>query len=77
MKCQKCAKPATFHITDIVEKGKHREFHFCDEPSDPGRSYCATHLNAAYIRVRVPRDDAPPLATMFADGSRLLFGKHG
>jgi protein arginine kinase activator len=31
MKCEKCAKPATFHITDIVEKGKHREFHFCDE----------------------------------------------
>ncbi len=31
MKCQKCAKPATFHITDIVEKGKHREYHFCDE----------------------------------------------
>ena len=21
MKCQKCPKPATFHITDIVEKG--------------------------------------------------------
>lgn len=31
MKCQKCAKPATFHITDIIEKGKHQEFHFCDE----------------------------------------------
>jgi protein arginine kinase activator len=31
MKCQKCAKPATFHITDIIEKGRHREFHFCDE----------------------------------------------
>jgi protein arginine kinase activator len=31
MRCEKCAKPATFHITDIVEKGKHREFHFCDE----------------------------------------------
>ena len=31
MKCDKCAKQATFHITDIVEKGKHREFHFCDE----------------------------------------------
>jgi protein arginine kinase activator len=31
MKCQKCAKPATFHITDILEKGVHREFHFCDE----------------------------------------------
>lgn len=31
MKCQKCAKPATFHITDIIEKGKFREHHFCDE----------------------------------------------
>jgi protein arginine kinase activator len=31
MRCEKCPKPATFHITDIVEKGKHREFHFCDE----------------------------------------------
>jgi protein arginine kinase activator len=31
MKCQKCAKPATFHITDIVETGMHQEFHFCDE----------------------------------------------
>ncbi len=31
MRCQKCAKPATFHITDIVEKGIHQEFHFCDE----------------------------------------------
>jgi protein arginine kinase activator len=31
MKCDKCPKQATFHITDIVEKGNHREFHFCDE----------------------------------------------
>jgi protein arginine kinase activator len=31
MKCEKCAKQATFHITDIIEKGKHREFHFCDD----------------------------------------------
>jgi protein arginine kinase activator len=30
MKCQKCPKPATFHITDI-ERGKPREYHFCDE----------------------------------------------
>ena len=30
MKCQRCAKPATYHITDI-ERGKPREFHFCDE----------------------------------------------
>jgi protein arginine kinase activator len=31
MKCDKCAKPATFHITDIIEKGKHRESHLCEE----------------------------------------------
>jgi protein arginine kinase activator len=31
MRCEKCPKPATFHITDIIEKGKHREYHFCDE----------------------------------------------
>ena len=40
MKCQKCAKPATFHITDI-ERGKPREYHFCDEHArqhlTPGR----------------------------------------
>ena len=30
MKCTKCNKPATFHITDI-ERGKPREYHFCDE----------------------------------------------
>jgi len=31
MKCEKCAKPATFHITDVVGKGKFQEYHFCDE----------------------------------------------
>ena len=30
MKCQKCSKSATFHITDI-ERGKAHEYHFCDE----------------------------------------------
>lgn len=29
-KCQRCAKAATFHITDI-ERGQVRENHFCDE----------------------------------------------
>jgi len=29
-KCQKCVKPATYHITEI-ERGKPRELHFCDE----------------------------------------------
>ena len=30
MNARRC-EPATFHITDIVEKGNRREFHFCDE----------------------------------------------
>lgn len=30
MKCQKCSKQATYHITEI-ERGKPREFHFCDD----------------------------------------------
>jgi protein arginine kinase activator len=30
MRCQKCTKQATYHITDI-ERGKPREYHFCDE----------------------------------------------
>jgi protein arginine kinase activator len=40
MKCQKCSKPATYHITDI-ERGKPLEHHFCDEHArehlDPSR----------------------------------------
>jgi protein arginine kinase activator len=33
MKCQKCNKPATYHITDLDpdSPGKFYEFHFCDE----------------------------------------------
>jgi protein arginine kinase activator len=30
MKCQKCDKPATFHITDLVD-GKPNELHLCEE----------------------------------------------
>lgn len=30
MKCQKCEKPATFHITEL-EGGKHHELHFCED----------------------------------------------
>ena len=44
MKCQKCDKPATFHITDLVD-GKPNELHLCEEcahkflaPSSEGAS---------------------------------------
>ena len=30
MKCQKCNRPASFHITDMVE-GKPKELHLCEE----------------------------------------------
>src|SRR3990172_2778203 len=30
MKCQKCDKPATFHITDMID-GKPNELHLCEE----------------------------------------------
>ena len=30
MKCQKCDKPATVHITEL-EGGKHQELHFCED----------------------------------------------
>jgi protein arginine kinase activator len=61
MKCQKCAKPATFHITDIVEKGKHREFHFCDE-------HARQHL--------APPDDTsePPISEL---AKKLIIGGTG
>src|SRR4051794_10675700 len=30
MKCNRCSKPATFHITDIA-KGVPQEFHLCED----------------------------------------------
>jgi protein arginine kinase activator len=34
MKCQKCSKPATIHITEIVQ-GAPLEFHLCEEHGRP------------------------------------------
>jgi len=31
MKCQKCNRPATEHITEILEKGKVLQLHFCEK----------------------------------------------
>lgn len=35
-----------------------REFRFCEQPSELGRSYCGAHCKVAYIRVRDRREDA-------------------
>ena len=50
-KCQKCSKPATFHITDI-ERGKPREYHFCDE-------HARQHLTPAE-----PETDPPSMSQL-------------
>ena len=31
MKCQRCPKQATLHITDIPEKGRYEEAHLCED----------------------------------------------
>ncbi len=31
MKCQRCTKPATLHITDVLPQDQYEEFHFCEE----------------------------------------------
>ena len=48
-KCMKCAKQATYHITDI-EKGKPREFHFCDE-------HARQHINPPEEAAVLPMGD--------------------
>ena len=55
-RCQKCAKPATYHITDI-ERGKPKEYHFCDEharqhltPQDEPPSLSVSELAAGLIK---------------------------
>ena len=58
MKCQKCARPATVHITDI-EKGKPHEFHFCDE-------HALIHLS--------PPEDAPAAAPSMGEFAKKLIG---
>lgn len=31
MKCQRCPKPATFHITEVLGDAKYKDFHLCEE----------------------------------------------
>jgi len=61
MKCQKCAKPATFHITDI-ERGKPREYHLCDE-------HARQHL--------APGEEAPEPTAIGELAKKLIVGGQG
>jgi protein arginine kinase activator len=31
LKCQKCTKPATYHITEVVSEDQYEELHLCEE----------------------------------------------
>lgn len=31
LKCDKCSKPAAYHITDVVSEDQYEEHHFCEE----------------------------------------------
>jgi protein arginine kinase activator len=31
LKCQKCAKPATYHITEVISEDHYEELHLCEE----------------------------------------------
>src|SRR5207237_3343231 len=31
LKCQKCPKPATYHITEVVSEEQYEELHLCEE----------------------------------------------
>jgi len=60
MKCQKCEKPATFHITEL-EGGKHHELHFCEE--------CARgYLTQGATETTAPSTMAGALAQQLAVG---------
>jgi GcrA cell cycle regulator len=41
----------------IGEPGK-RDFHFCDDPSIPGKPYCEEHAKLAYVKIRDRKEDA-------------------
>lgn len=50
-------RPAPSCCWPIGEPGK-RDFHFCDDPSMPGKPYCADHAKLAYVKIRDRKDDA-------------------
>lgn len=38
-----------------------REFRYCDEPSEPGRSYCTDHARVAYQPIKRRAPSEPPI----------------
>ncbi|MBL8864897.1 MAG: UvrB/UvrC motif-containing protein [Planctomycetia bacterium] len=67
MKCQRCPKPATFHITEVFGHAKYRDFHLCEE--------CAQrHLANPDASLKAAQTATPPLPD--ADLTDEFGGKH-
>ncbi len=49
MKCQLCSKPATVHLTDVVEGGKKREVHLCKACAESQQLMQQNELNLPAI----------------------------
>ena len=84
MKCQKCAKPATFHITDIVENismedGYHLvQIHAVDFSDDGDIVLELLRGNDAdysvdVFRINIKSGEAVPVHKSFDDGGALWF----
>ena len=66
MKCQKCSKQATLHITEII-KGKPHELHLCEEharvyltqeESEPGQPSPSSSLSQAFKKAASAQEQA-------------------
>lgn len=65
MKCQSCSKPATVHLTDIVN-GHKRERHLCQECAEKQQLLKHQELNLAVILQTVIGQHAGPLSDELA-----------
>ena len=59
MKCQKCEKPATFHITDLTGKDGLLELHLCPE--------CAKQ----YLQTNEKEQEAPKISGVLSSQLKL------
>jgi len=64
MKCQKCERPATFHITELTS-GKPQEFHLCE---DHAREYLTQSANEPVSQTSMAAALAQHVAQQMAVG---------
>ena len=45
-------------VTETIRPGQRTKWHYCDEPTVPGKSYCGAHCELAYVPYSPRRKDA-------------------